>query len=688
MKLPAIPDLSQLMHQISTAPQWAASAAVVAVTLVLLILYTLAQRRGRSQAPRLLSASSEPGKAVRATVAAAGPLAVLGACGMLVSLYGLFGFATHTMQLPVPFAVPFMAIWDLAEVVCFVSLYRSALVEDAWTRPMRRTRRTAWGLVSASAAMNAAHAPGNWVAMIFFALVPAVSAKLIEHELDRLLSANADEEDEDTTPGLVRLIQLGYVHVWAEIFARLGLDATSRGGVIHQDARIRRAARKIRALGIAMDAEDAVAKTPPGETRRTRKDREKKVKKATSTVEALQGKAELAIDVAGIAGDTPAQLLLARHLTARGRVKDLARMDTSDPMGMVALLEDLSIVPSVEAIQEGARAAQARTERLEAEDARDKALNALKEAQEEAEETRRQAAADLDEAKATLDAAHKAATGKQQAAEQAEEAKQQAEEATQRAKEERDKLTADIEHLRTRSAQLKTQVDTGESQERQMDEQLTALQEKADALRKQVSQYEETASKARDEARQALDVKRAAAGDVERAQEAVNRLAKTYEEIERATKELTGHRDEVAAEIERLTTQRQEAETRAGTARDEVARVRDEARDAERKRNAVMLALQTAREEVLEALTAPEATTGPRWTSPAKRRGWDLYLHTVHTEGREPTDQELAGADRDSSTARKWLPEFRAELARITAAELPAQKTAHDRTPDRAPSLV
>ena len=34
-------------------------------------------------------------------------------------------------------------------------------------------------------------------------------------------------------------------------------------------------------------------------------------------------------------------------------------------------------------------------------------------------------------------------------------------------------------------------------------------------------------------------------------------------------------------------------------------------------------------------------------------------MHTVHTEGREPPDQELAGNDRGISTTRRWLAEFR-----------------------------
>ncbi|WP_200263135.1 hypothetical protein [Streptomyces sp. HSG2] len=126
----------------------------------------------------------------------------------------------------------------------------------------------------------------------------------------------------------------------------------------------------------------------------------------------------------------------------------------------------------------------------------------------------------------------------------------------------------------------------------------------------------------------------------------------------------------------------------ARQAQDEAARISAAAREAEEIRRAATVALQQARDELMDALTDPAPYEPPRWTSPAKMRGWELYMHKVATDGVEPTDAELAGEERDPSTARKWLPEFRAELARRTAAALPAQATAHDRTADRAPAGV
>ncbi|MEV0012720.1 DUF2637 domain-containing protein, partial [Streptomyces sp. NPDC047973] len=333
------------------APSWALwTAAILTTVASLALMYRRVRRGGR---PIATQGADSRAREVRQTVAAAGPLAILGACGMVLSLYGLYGFATENMQLGPVFAIPIMAIFDLAEVTCFVSLYRSASVEQGWTRPMRRTRRMAWGLVAASAAMNAAHAPGNALAMAVFAAVPAISAKLIEFELDKQMAANAEGPGNDGGPGLVRLVQLAYTHAWAGIFARLGFDADSADGLIHQDARLRRAARQIHNLRGALTAQDDIR--PTASTWRK--------KRARKAVERRQARAELAIDVAGIAGDVPAQLTLARNLVTRGRVADLARMDVRNPQAIMTTLEELAIVPSVKAIEAGAKAAEAESRR-------------------------------------------------------------------------------------------------------------------------------------------------------------------------------------------------------------------------------------------------------------------------------------------------------------------------------------
>lgn len=658
--------------QLPTWTPWAAAALGTAVALA--VLYRNARRMRRLDAAQTSGRAGE----VRKTVAAAGPLAVLGACGMVLSLYGLYGFATQNMQLSPLFALPIMAIFDLAEVTCFVSLYRSATIEQAWTRPMRRTRRMAWGLVAASAAMNAAHAPGNAMAMIVFAAVPAISAKLIEFELDKQMAANGEAETDDGGPGLVRLVQLVYTHAWAIVFARLGFDATSKDGLIHQDARLRRAARQIHELRRALTEQDEVSGTG----------RPRKVTRARERVESRQAKAELAIDVAGIAGDTPAQLTLARNLVTRGRVVDLARMDVRDPMGIVTTLEELAIVPSAEAIQAGARAAQAEKQREEAERATRAAQQAQEAAEAEAVKVQAEAAAVLASAHAARKQAEADASALEDKASTAAKEMAEAQAARDSAEADRQQLTAEVARLSNQASELRTSASTTASERQALAEQLAELQDAAQKAARQVEECQRQAEEARNQAQQALASRRTAAEKAKETTAQVLRLQEQAKELEEQARRHAEQRRAHTAVIERLTNEQAQAEAATREARNKADRASREAQEAEAARHLADVAMRHARTEMLDALTSPDAYEPPRWTSTAKMRGWTLYLHTVRTQGTEPTDSELAGTDRDTSTARKWLIDFRAELAKITAAALPAQQTAHDRAADEAPALV
>ncbi|MGW0785908.1 hypothetical protein [Streptomyces sp. NPDC002913] len=665
------PDItvSEVLTRIQAAqvPQWAMwTAAVVTATLSLALIYSRI-RKGRKAV--ILSAGGRAHEA-RATVAAAGPLAILGACGMVLSLYGLYGFATENMELGPLFAIPIMAIFDLAEVTCFVSLYRSASVEQAWTRPMRRTRRMAWGLVAASAAMNAAHAPGNAMAMVVFAAVPAISAKLIEFELDKQMAANAGQED-DGGPGLVRLVQLAYTHAWAGVFARLGFDAESKDGLIHQDARLRRAARQIHYLRSALTAQDELSSTVTA----------RRKKRARKAVERRQAKAELAIDVAGIAGDTPAQLTLARNLVTRGRVADLARMDVRDPQGIMTTLEELAIVPSVKAIESGVKAAQAEARRKEAEEAADAARQAQAAAEAEAVRVREEAEEAADTARQAQAAAEAEAVRVREEAEQADRARDAADSM-------RLKLAAEVEQLSAQADALRTSTTASDSERRQLSTRLAELTKKAEETAQTVERRKREAEDAHAQARQAARSRSEAQTAAEAAQVTVSQLEERAEALRNEAERHEGERREHTVAIERLADERRQAEAAHREAQAKAERAREEASAAEQTRRAALVAMRHARVEMLDALTSPDAHEPPRWTSPAKMRGWELYMHKVRTDGVEPTDAELAGTDRDTSTARKWLVDFRAELARTTASALPAQADAHDRTADQTPALV
>jgi hypothetical protein len=131
-------------------------------------------------------------------------------------------------------------------------MYRAADPEAGWTRELRLMHRTAWLLVSFSAAMNAVHAP-NWWARPVLAAVPALAAWLIELQLRSKLHHVKPGQDDDARPGPARLLALLWQHAWAELFALLGLDARTSSSAIARAALVQRAAMRVYRLRLALE---------------------------------------------------------------------------------------------------------------------------------------------------------------------------------------------------------------------------------------------------------------------------------------------------------------------------------------------------------------------------------------------------------------------------------------------------
>ncbi|MFD8146130.1 DUF2637 domain-containing protein [Streptomyces sp. NPDC059708] len=679
MKLPNLP----LPALVTDAPAWVWTAALAlsGLSAVVLLVWCLRIIR-RGAEPAHLRPGAMVRSGLREAAEAAGPFAFLGTCGMLLSLHGLYGYATSNMGLDWYWALPLMAIFDVAEVACFASLYLAARTENQWTKPMRRTRRMAWLLVAASSAMNAAHAPGNTVSMVVFALVPIVSLKLIEHELESRLAANAEDDDQGAPPGLLRLMELYYQRFWADAFARLGFDPTGRGNAVHADARLRQAARRLRDLRRAIEAEEELKE---GAGRRARRAHEQ-AKKATS---AAQDKAELAIDVAGIAGDEPAQLTLARHLVTRGHVSDLATMDVEDPEGILSLLDKLAIVPSAEAIAAGTRAAQAEQRFKKAEEARSAAEAALNTAKEQTASLRKEVAEAQETAEKERQAAKAEALTQRDQAQAAERRAEESAAAAAKAIEQRDRVAAEIEQLTQHATALREGVTAASSREEATEGRLSKLREQIKIATDELARHQAAATTAQSEATAADQALINVRAEAENARTTLATLTDDVNDLrivsERAEKLAAQRTDELRRLEEALNQSRGEV----AQAAEQAARARREAEEADGDRNAALTALHTARLDIMDALTSPEdPDASPGWKSEAKMRGWHQYLHTVRTENREPSDTELAGDERDPSTARRWLADFRTELARMTAAALPAQLDARNHTDDRADSLV
>ncbi|MEW2467147.1 hypothetical protein AB0919_19330 [Streptomyces sp. NPDC046994] len=324
-----------------------------------------------------------------------GPQAVVALGGVAVSVHGLWGFATQTSALPKVLAVAFIAVFDAAEMTLLVMMYRSADPEKGWTRELRLMHRTAWMLVSFSAAMNAVHAP-NWWARPVLAAVPALAAWLIELQLRSKLHhvKPGHEDDEGGRPGPARLLALLWQHAWAELFALLGLDARTNSSAIARAALVQRAALRVYRLRLALEA---------GRTRRVRRWRRR---------------AQKALDRADVATDREQALALVRRLAALTRADEVATLDYRHPGTVLALIEDLAVTPAVEREEASALAGEANaarqraeTARQEAEDARQRAADELAAAREELERVRRDQAALLEQGD---DANGRAAAARQQ----------------------------------------------------------------------------------------------------------------------------------------------------------------------------------------------------------------------------------------------------------------------------------
>ncbi|WP_069815317.1 hypothetical protein [Streptomyces sp. TP-A0874] len=414
-----------------------------------------------------------------------GPQAFVALGGVAVSVYGLWGFATQTVHLPVPLAVAFIGVFDAAEMTLLVMLYRAADPALGWTRQLRLMHRTAWMLVAFSAGMNAAHAP-NWLSRPVLAAVPALAAWLIELQLRQKLGAAVPDDDPASRPGPGRLVTLVWQHCWSWLFAVLGLDARHSGDVIARSALAQRAARRVYRLRLALAAQETA-----GGWRRRR---------ALSRAARRRGQAQRMLSRAEVATDRDQALAMSRHLASLTGVDSVARLDYSDPAAVVTMVEQLAITPAVEHLEAGGRAAEAESARKRAEDARreaedarqraeaalEGARQALADAREEAERVR----TDRDAALATRQEADSAVADARQRAEdarrEADTARQRAEDARQEAEDARKRAETDLTQVKEAVTDQHRLLDSLKAQEkahRTTLEQLTGQIGEAETVR-------------------------------------------------------------------------------------------------------------------------------------------------------------------------------------------------------------
>ena len=357
-----------------------------------------------------------------------GPQAVVALGGVAVSVHGLWGFARETAGLPPLLAGAFIAVFDAAELVLLVMLYRAADPTVGWTRELRLMHRTAWTLVGFSAAMNAVHAP-NWWSRPVLAAIPALATWLIELQLRAKLhhvhqGAVSPDEEESGRPGPVRLVVLLWQHTWSAIFAALGLDTRASSGAIARAALAQRAALRVYRLRLALVAD-----------RGTRRHRRR--------VARYRRQAQRALDRADVATDPEQALAVVRRLAALTRADDVARLDLTDTAAVLALLESLAVTPAAARQSEEAARCRAEAARQEEKAARQRAEEATAAARKELDNLRQEAER----------AEREAATARQRA----EAARHEEADARQRAEAARqllDRVEADAQQARERLRDL------------------------------------------------------------------------------------------------------------------------------------------------------------------------------------------------------------------------------------------
>jgi hypothetical protein len=170
-----------------------------------------------------------------------------------VSSQGLTGFARSSMALAGPWPYLLFFALDGAAGVCAVLLARRAARAGGSAAP----RLAVWGLVAASAAFNAAHAPRHPGAPEAYALMPVIAAVLFEFCLQETRSTRAGR------PGR-RLSALGWLHPAERVRIRLRMaaDETLPASEAVRRVRIESAAKSLYRLRTVLHPQDRAADDP------------------------------------------------------------------------------------------------------------------------------------------------------------------------------------------------------------------------------------------------------------------------------------------------------------------------------------------------------------------------------------------------------------------------------------------
>lgn len=523
---------------VNDTPTWALAligGAVLITALVVgyLTLSRLSSRKTEREQHRreVLALAQEQGQPAPAEPLRMDPKPLLG--GIAVSLYGLWGFATGTLDLPTFFAIGFVSMFDVLELRLFALMYKSADPNTGWTPQLRLLQATAWAFVAASAIANIAHAP-NALAAPFMALMPLGAAWVIELDLRRALAGKEAEEkpqQQGTKPGPFRLAALLWRRLWAWCFRVAGLDVNDRADEMVRRARARDAADASYELRKALKEKEQLEAAIGGSVvprgRGKVSGEQKRLDALNKALEKkIRPKAQAALELADTQ-DPEQGLQLMQRMAWLTRADDVALLDYGPDSTAMELLEELNIAANADFVKSRKRAQEADQKATEAEKVRRDAEQAVT------------AAADK------LAAVEK----------KLEESRKQAEEVQQQAAAERASEEKRLKALREERARL----------------------ESSDATAAQL--YQKTAEE--------LD---ALKGQMLGLQEERSRLTTSYEQVQRQAQEasekalrLEGEQQALTVRLETLQAERARFEAEAINARKEADEARAETEEAQRK---------------------------------------------------------------------------------------------------------
>ncbi|WP_329345485.1 hypothetical protein OG252_52220 (plasmid) [Streptomyces sp. NBC_01352] len=643
---------------VSDTPAWVLTVSVAAVVLVWFGMTYVAIRtawraseRARKRLAEERQAAVEAGKEPDSGRRPSLPkrLYVMALCSMSVSLYGMWGFARETAQLPEPFAVGFLAAFDITELVLFTLLYKRA--DKGWTTQLRLMHDLAWCLVAVSATANFIHAP-NAASAPFMMIMPVVAAVVIELEF-RAVMKGAELPDTEAKPGPAKLIGLLWTKGWAALFAGLDIDPASKGGQVYRAALAKKAGKQLFRLRTLLEAHKTLIEGKEAKRRR--------LATAVKELEQARKAATTSMARADFATDSGQALAVLRGLGGWTEVDDVATVNFKDPLEVTDLMERVAIMPAAKRIENAERAAELEEQAERAAQAQAEAEAARERAEEEkraAVEEKAAAVAAREEAEEALAKAAEETEKAKAEAGRAEDARQRAEAARKRAESEMTEESRNVARLAERAEEEQKKLSEAAAELSRVQDLIAEETTRRTTAAAEVTSIREQLQRLVNEQATAEDTTRTKTEEARRAEGEVERLRSALVEAQHAVREHTTAAEQ-AAEL------RREAEETRRLAAEEAARTQAEAREAAELLESLRPQLAERLGGEAEVATLAEA---PTFRSPDKQKGWVEYLAAA-TEGRElPTAKELSVAyGVNEGNARNWLIEFGKKRAAMIA---------------------